>query len=87
MIEIQHGCVRSANDLREYTYTEVSVKGFQKDYQSLLEVVDTSKSYTFYVMDDLGAPNIGDFIEGGHLVRRTKPKVNNDWSKWKDKDL
>ena len=87
MIEIQHGCTQNVIGSNQYVYTEIKIKAHNEDYQSIMEVESNTTHYVFYVVDDQGPPKVGDFIDNGTLVRRTKPKVNNDWSRWKDKDL
>lgn len=80
MIEIQHGCTQVPHTEGTYVYTENKVG---KDTINESETF----TYVFEVLDELGPPKIGDFIVGTSLVRRTEPKVNNDWRMWKDKDL
>lgn len=86
MIEIEHGCIQDPRQANTYYYVDSKLHAYVKDFQSLLWVEDHSTVHTFHV-EDGQHPEIGDFIEHGKLVKRTKPKVNNDWSKWKDKDL
>lgn len=78
MIEIQHGCQKDKTRGVWY-YTTVTSPSGQPD--------DVKYETTPFVVPDGLKPEIGDFIESGVLVKRTKPKVNSDWSKWKDKDL
>ena len=80
MIEINHGCtkVRGTDSTYQYVVKTVGEDGL---LDSNYEV------YVFEVLDELGDPRIGDFISGTQLIRRTEPKVNPDWRKWKDKDL
>lgn len=79
-IEIQHGCIQSPTDLNSWLYVEVKVKvGAQHNESERF-------SYPFRSTGE-DKPEIGDFIDGGMLVKRTTPKVNSDWSRWKDKDL
>lgn len=85
-IEIEHGCIRDPNSTNLYYYVEPHTKAYIKDYQSLLEVIDERTTHIFVAMNG-AKPAIGDFISGGTLIKRTEPKVNNDWSRWKDKDL
>lgn len=80
MIEIDDGCTKVPRTDATYQYVK-QVVGKDGLLDSEFEV------YVFEVLDELGPPRIGDFIVGTALVRRTVPKVNNDWSKWKDKDL
>ena len=77
MIEIENGCFKRPGGYWEYCYTTVG--------QDTLHEV---KFHAVMFQTDEGeVPEIGDFIEGGILIKRTKPKVNPDWRKWKDKDL
>lgn len=77
MIEIQHGCIALGNKMWKYV-TVTSPSGNPDDV--------TITEYPFASLGD-DIPVIGDFIVGTTLVKRDKPKVNSDWSKWKDKDL
>lgn len=79
MIEIEHGCYKVPNTENTYIYIVHSVGA-----DRLLGVVETQ--YAFVAADGT-KPDIGDFISNGLLVKRTEPKVNSDWSRWKDKDL
>lgn len=86
MIEIQHGCERVLNTENTYTYVDVSVYAHTEDYQDIIDVESKETVYLFIAPNGT-VPEIGDFIENGVLIKRTTWKVNNDWSKWKDKDL
>lgn len=86
MIEIQHGCTNVPNTENTYRYDEVIVEAYQPDYQGNLSVKSVENSYIFVAPNGL-EPEIGDFIVNGVLVKRTVPKVNNDWRMWKDKEL
>lgn len=86
MIEIQHGVVKDPTVVNKYYYVDSSILGYIENYQTLLLVENHDTVYPFTTKDG-EKPEIGDFIDGGVLVKRTQPKVNNDWSKWKDKDL
>jgi len=86
MIEIEHGCIKDLTQKNTYCYVDVNIYAHLKNYEDILKVVDSDHMYIFHV-EDGQKPEIGDFIEHGKLVKRTKPKVNNDWSKWKDKEL
>lgn len=86
MIEIQHGCVVDNTKENTYLYTVTKTEAIMKDYQSILRV-DFDIVTLEFTVEPGETPKIGDFIEAGRLVKRTKPKVNNDWRMWKDKDL
>ena len=76
-IEIENGCFLQNDGSWQYTYTTVGE-------DTINQVV--FKSVTFQSAPG-EVPVIGDFIEGGMLVKRTEPKVNADWSRWRDRDL
>ena len=77
MIEIESGCVLRQDGLWEYT-TLTSPSG-QPD--------DVVITHYVFAAEAGERPKVGDFINNGRLVKRDKPKVNSDWSRWKDKDL
>lgn len=76
MIEIQHGCIPTNEG---WTYVEVNSPSGRID--------DVKYAHYTFVTTGTDRPEIGDFIAEGVLVKRRVPKVNSDWSKWKDKDL
>lgn len=79
MIEIQNGCIPSQLIPNGWSYTNMELgKDFRNDVKFI--------TINFIALEGQ-KPEIGDFIENGLLIKRTKPKVNDDWSKWKDKDL
>lgn len=86
MIEIQHGCIKDLTQKNTYIYVDAKLHAYLRSYEEILKVDSQDNTYIFHV-EDGQKPEIGDFIEHGKLVKRTKPKVNNDWSRWKDKDL
>lgn len=79
MIEIQNGCVRIRNTENGWMYQFMQVGEDRRDQVEFVQIT--------FVAAEGEKPEIGDFIEGGKLVKRTEPKVNPDWRKWKDKDL
>lgn len=79
MIEIQSGCVRSRTEDNTWLYSTVS-SGKKGNEDVVFETIT-------FVAENGDKPEIGDFIQGGKLVKCTVHKVNPDWSKWKDKDL
>lgn len=79
MIEIQNGCTRHPNKANTWIYTNMLLGPDRRDQVKMEE-------YEFTAQED-ERPEIGDFIQNGSLVKRTTPKVNSDWSRWKDKDL
>lgn len=74
MIEIEHGCIHLGDRMWKYV-TVTSPSGDPGDVKIT--------EYPFATVEDV-IPEIGDFIVGTALVKRTTPKVNSDWSKWKD---
>lgn len=77
MIEIQHGCLSYGGG--KYVYSTItSPSGNPNDVKI--------NSYDF-TAENNEKPEVGDFIVNMKLVKRTTPKVNSDWSRWKDKDL
>lgn len=79
MIEIQNGCTPSNTVPNTWEYTVMEVGKDRRDQVNII-------THTF-VAQEGKVPVIGDFIDGGKLVKRTEPKVNADWSRWKNKDL
>lgn len=79
MIEIQNGCVRHPTRNNTWIYTNMSLGADRRDDVVIEEII--------FVAEPTERPAIGDFIDAGVLVKRTTPKVNPDWRKWKDKDL
>lgn len=77
MIEIESGCVLRNDGLWTYS-TITSPSG---------DPADVKIMHYVFTAPNGERPNIGDFINNGSLVKRDKPKVNSDWSRWKDKDL
>lgn len=79
MIEIESGCVKVHAKENTWSYSTV-----EQGKEGNTHVV--MNTYVF-ISNEGERPVVGDFIEAGKLVKRTKPKVNADWSRWKDKDL
>ena len=77
MIEIQHGCQHYGGGA--YIYSTITSPSGQPG--------DVKISSYDFTADNGEKPEVGDFIVNMKLVKRTEPKVNSDWSKWKDKDL
>lgn len=78
MIEIEHGCNFDGLTGKWSYVTITSPTGWTSDVKMT--------TYEFTVNEG-ERPDIGDSIDGGKLIKRTTPKVNSDWSRWKDKDL
>lgn len=85
MIKIEHGCTYDKNT-GKYTYTVSYNRGTRSDYEKPLEITHKITDHVFVSVDG-GKPEIGDFIVDGVLLKKDKPQVNSDWSKWRDKDL
>lgn len=79
LVEIQNGCTRVHGQANTWLYSNMLVGEDRRDDVIFENIIFTS------LPDE--RPVIGDFISAGKLVKRTEPKVNPDWSKWKDKDL
>ena len=75
-IKIESGCIKVPGTQDRWAYGRaVMIDGvIVKDYQNPSKEESEIAIVTFYG-DGEGAPNIGDFIVGGQLVRKTEPQV------------